>query len=150
MPARKLKEFLDSNHVTYDTINHPTAYTASRVSEATHIAGKKLAKTVIVHVGDHLSMVVLPSNKNVDFNSLKDLLHEDDVRLATEQEFANAFPDCELGAMPPFGNLYGMDVFVSHDLTLDEEIAFCAGTHSQVIKLPYKVYDELVHPTELH
>ena len=146
MPVRILKEFLDNNKVKYVTITHSSAYTAQEIAASAHIPGKELAKSVLVKVGGKMAMAVLPASDKVDFDLLKHTLKSDNIRLAYEHEFADKFPDCEVGAMPPFGNLYGLDVYVSKTLTENEEIAFNACSHSQLIKLSYKDYEKLVKP----
>ena len=146
MPVRKLKEFLDSNNIKYVTISHSAAYTAQEIAASAHIPGKELAKSVLIKIDGKMAMAVLPASDKVDFDLLKDTLRGENIRLAYEQEFIDRFPDCELGAMPPFGNLYGMDVYVAKSLTENEEIAFNACTHSQLLKLSYKDYENLVKP----
>ena len=149
MPETRLKEFLDKEHIKYVSIGHSPAFTAQEVAEVTHIPGKQLAKSVIVKVDGELAMVVIPASEHVRLATLRDTLGAKNVELADEDEFKKAFPDCETGAMPPFGNLYGMKVFVSQALREDEEIAFNAGSHSELIRLTYADYERLVHPTPL-
>ncbi len=146
MPVRKLKEFLDSNRVKYVTISHSSAYTAQEIAASAHIPGKELAKAVLIKIDGKMVMAVLPASDKVDFDLLKHALKSENVRLAYENEFADKFPDCEVGAMPPFGNLYGLDVYVAKSITENEEIAFNACTHSQLIKLTFKDYEKLVKP----
>jgi len=146
MPINKLKGFLDSKEVKYVTIRHSTAYTAQEIAASAHIPGKELAKTVIVKIDDKLAMTVLPASFKIDFNHLKSLTGASKVELATEEEFKYRFPGCEIGAMPPFGNLYDLDVFVAESLTDDEEIAFNAGSHSELIRLSYADFERLVGP----
>ena len=146
MPAQKLKEFLDSHNVEYITISHSRAYTAQRIAELTHISGKELAKTVIVKLDGKFAMAVLPASHRVDLDYLKRGVEANTVEVATEAEFKDLFPDCEVGAMPPFGNLYNMDVYVAEKLTDDEEIAFNSGSHIELVKLSYKDFEHLVSP----
>ncbi|MCX6152090.1 MAG: YbaK/EbsC family protein [Ignavibacteriales bacterium] len=146
MPAKKLKEFLDKNKIKYVSIKHSPAFTAQEIAESAHITGKCFAKTVIVKIDGKMAMAVLPAKYLVDIDLLKETTGAEFADLATEQEFEDQFPGCEVGAMPPFGNLYGMDVFVAETLTKDEEIAFSAGTHTEVIKLPFKDFERLVKP----
>jgi Ala-tRNA(Pro) deacylase len=150
MVVRKLKEFLNSNKIKYDTIMHTPSYTAQEIAASAHISGKEVAKTVLVKIDGKMTMVVLPASRKVDLGLLKKVVGADIVELAGEQEFESRFPDCDLGAMPPFGNLYGMDVFVADELTKDEEIAFSAGSHTELIKLAYKDFEKLVHPKRAH
>lgn len=146
MPARKLKEFLDGNNIKYVTIQHSSAYTAQEIAARAHIPGKELAKTVLIKVNGQLVMAVLPASDKVDVDLLKDQLGVDNVRIAYEQEFMDKFPDCEVGAMPPFGNLYGLQVYVAKSLTTDEEITFNACNHNELVKMNYKDYERLVKP----
>ena len=146
MPVNKLKKFLDSHDVKYDSISHSPAYSAQAIAESAHIPGKDLAKTVIVRIDDEFAMAVLPASCRVHLGHLKVAASASHVELATEIEVENLFPDCERGAMPPFGNLYDLDVYVAEELTEDEEIAFSAGSHSELIRLSYKDFDNLVTP----
>lgn len=149
MPVKKLKEFLDSHKVKYVTIRHSLAYTAQEIAATAHIPGKELAKTVIIKIDGKMAMAVLPASYRVDFGMLKQAAGAKRVELASEEEFKNLFPECEIGAMPPFGTLYGMEVYVASSLAEDEEIAFNAGSHSELIKLSYKDFKELVKPKEV-
>jgi len=146
MPVRKLKKFLDDNGIKYVTVSHSIAYTAQEVAASSHISGKDMAKTVMIKVDGSMAMAVLPASFQVDFHLLKKTLGAKNVDLATEQEFKGEFTDCEVGAMPPFGNLYGMDVFIDEHLCEDEEIAFNAGSHTELIKLAYSDFEQLVKP----
>jgi len=146
MPVQKLKEFLDGHNVEYVTISHSAAYTAQKIAAASHIPGKELAKTVMIKVDGEMAMAVLPASYKVDFELLKKAVEAKTVELASEDEFRERFPECELGAMPPFGNLYGMKVFVAEALKEDQEIAFNAGSHTELIKLAYKDFERLVKP----
>ncbi|MFC1509794.1 aminoacyl-tRNA deacylase [Candidatus Omnitrophota bacterium] len=149
MPVKKLKDFLDSNTIKYVSISHSTAYTAQEVAASSHIPGKELAKTVMIIIDGNMSMAVLPSPFNVDFERLKEALGSDNVELAGEDEFKGMFPECDPGAMPPFGNLYSMDVYVAEKLSDNEMIAFNAGTHTEVIRLSYSDFERLVQPKKL-
>lgn len=146
MPCKKLKEYLDKNSVPYVSITHSQAFTAQQVAASAHIPGKKMVKTVMVVINGVMAMAVLPANNYVDFNLLKEITGEGNVRLASETEFKDMFPDCEVGAMPPFGNLYNLAVYVAKVVTDQEEIAFNAGTHTEVIQMAYKDFEHLVHP----
>jgi Ala-tRNA(Pro) deacylase len=149
MPATKLKAFLDEAHVKYITLQHSPAFTAAEVAASAHLAARGFAKTLIMHDGTEMIMVVLPASRRLILHELRELFESDTLRLATEAEFLDLFPDCELGAMPPFGNLYGMRVYVTHDLARQPEIAFNAGTHTDVIQMPYADFDRLVRPQVL-
>lgn len=146
MPAKKLKEFLDSENIKYVCIMHSRAYTSQETAEMAHVSGKELAKTVMVKLDGHLAMAVLPADEQVDLDLLKSNTNTKKAVLATEVEFKNLFPQCETGAMPPFGNLYNQEVYVEESLTIDDMIAFNAGSHSELIQLSYKDYARLVNP----
>lgn len=146
MPAQKLREFLDSNQVKYVTISHSAAYTAQEIAASAHVSGYELAKTVMVKIDGKMAMAVLPGAYKVDMKHLRELTGAESVELAGEREFKDMFPGCETGAMPPFGNLYDMDVFVSPSLTEDEVIAFNAGSHTELVRLAYKDFQQLVQP----
>lgn len=146
MPAQRLKDYLDSNNIKYISIMHSPAYTAQGIAHSAHISGKEMAKTVIVKSDGVMLMVVMPANLKVNLEQFKEILRADEVELACEEEFKFKFPDCELGAMPPFGNLYEMDVYISDELTKDREIAFNAGSHTELIRMAYEDFDRLVHP----
>lgn len=146
MPVQRLKEFLDSHAVRYVVITHSPAFTAQEIAAHAHIPGKELAKTVMVNIDGAMAMAVLPAAFNVDFAAMENELGAMRVELATENEFRDLFPQCELGAMPPFGNLYGMPVYVARKLAEDETIAFNAGTHRELVRLAYKDFERLVQP----
>ena len=146
MPVKKLKEFLDSNRVKYVTVSHSLAYTAQEIAATAHVPGKDLAKTVIIKADGRMAMTVLPASYKIDFAILAQAIGARKVELATEREFKQMFPDCELGAMPPFGNLYGMDVYVAQSLTEDSEIVFNAGTHTELMRLSFQDFMRLVQP----
>jgi len=146
MPIRKLREFLDSHAVRYFVLSHSPAYTAQEIAAAAHVPGKELAKTVMVSINGTMAMVVLPASRQLDFERLREVTGTRDVELAGEREFAGLFPECEIGAMPPFGNLYGMNVYVAEELEEDDEIAFNAGSHNELLRLSYEDYRRLVHP----
>ena len=146
MPVRKLKEFLDREKIKYVSIVHSTAYTAQEVAASAHVTGKELAKTVIVELDGEMAMAVLPANRKIVLQDLREVTGCDQVKFASEDGFRQRFPDCETGAMPPFGNLYGMEVFMAESLTHNDEIAFNAGSHTEVIKVAYKDFERLVEP----
>jgi Ala-tRNA(Pro) deacylase len=149
VPVKQLKEYLDSNNVKYVSITHSTAYTAQEIAALTHTKGRDMAKTVIVKLGDRLAMAVLPASFRADLEHLQDSIGAIAISLATEAEFRARFPGCETGAMPPFGNLYGMPVFLDESLTKEAEIAFNAGSHNELIRLAYADFARLVQPTIL-
>jgi Ala-tRNA(Pro) deacylase len=146
MPVNKLKEYLDKMHVKYETIKHDLVYSSQQIAEITHIRGKELAKTVMVKIDGKMAMAVLPASFKVDLFLLQKLAGATIVKIATEAEFKNLFAECEVGAMPPFGNLYDMTVYAEEKLAEDEEIVFNAGTHIELIKLAYKDFERLTKP----
>jgi len=146
MPSLKFKDYLDNQHVKYTSTMHSPAFTAQEVAANAHVSGKHLAKVVIVKIGDKLAMVVLPANDHINFASLKAATGEQDIDLAPESSFKGKFPECEVGAMPPFGNLYDMPVFVSSQLSHWDQIIFNAGTHSELMQMAYQDFERLVKP----
>ena len=147
MPAQKVKQFLDENEVKYVSISHSPAFTAQEIAASAHVPGKQLAKTVMVQVDAKMAMAVLPASLDIDFDRLREVAGAETVELASESEFSDLFPGCEPGAMSPFGNLYDMAVYVEQTLTEDREIAFNAGSHSELVKLLYRDFEMLVKPT---
>jgi len=149
MPIKKLKKFLDQNRIKYSVISHSTAYTALEVAELAHISGRAIAKTVIVKADGRKMMVVLPASEYIDLDRLQEVLGVERIELANEDDFADMFPDCEIGAMPPFGNLYGVEVYVESSLAEDAVIAFNAGNHRELIKMSFDDFDRLIKPKRL-
>ncbi len=149
MACAQLEEFLEKHRVKYVSIKHSPAFTAQELAAAAHIPGKDVAKTVIVKLDGEMAMVVLPAPEMIRMNHLRSETGAGQVELASEEEFKGRFPDCEVGAMPPFGNLYDMRTLVEESLTEDEEIAFNAGTHTELIRMSYADYAELVKPEVL-
>lgn len=145
MKSKLLRDFLENHHVKYQCIEHSPSYTAQEVAASAHVSGKSMAKIVIVKIGGKLAMVVLPAPEHVNFNALKQTTGVTDIDLARESEFKTKFPECEVGAMPPFGNLYNMPVFVSNHLTRGK-IVFNAGTHSELMQMSYDDFARLVKP----
>jgi Ala-tRNA(Pro) deacylase len=146
MPLSKLRKFLDSHHIKYLIICHSLAYTAQGIAALTHVSGKKLAKTVIVKIDGVLAMAVVPASLHVDLDRLRSLTGARTVEIASEKEFKDAFPDCETGAMPPFGNLYDMAVYADASLAENEEITFSAGTHRELVRMNWFDMVRLVNP----
>ena len=146
MPIESLRAFLDRNRIKYVVISHSPAHTAQEIAASAHIPGRAMAKTVIVKLDGRLAMAVLPASEMVDLELLADAAFAQRAELAGEAEFAGRFPDCQLGAMPPFGNLYGMDVYVADSLAEDDEIAFNAGSHTELVRMAYPDYARLVKP----
>jgi len=146
MPVKKLREFLDREQVKYVAISHSPAYTAQEIAASAHVRGIEMAKTVMVTLDGKMAMAVVPASRKVGFDLLREAAHAENVQLASEQAFRDMFPGCDVGAMPPFGNLYDMDVYVSKLLAEDEEIVFNAGSHTELIRLAYKDFERLVKP----
>lgn len=149
MPLNRLTQYLEENNAKYAVLTHPKTYTASETAESTRIPGKKMAKAVIAQVDGDMKMIVLPATHEVDFNRIRDVLQAEEVRLADEDEFRDLFPDCEVGAMPPFGNLYDIDTLVDESLSDGEEIVFNAGSHREAVRMSYKDFEKLVNPQVL-
>ncbi|MFE8069449.1 YbaK/EbsC family protein [Marinobacteraceae bacterium S3BR75-40.1] len=150
MISPKLKEYLDSNAVKYQSLPHEPAADAARTAHVAHVPGREFAKAVIVKANGRLTMAVVPATDHVHVKELKQALGAADLELADEDEIRAAFPDCEVGAMPPFGNLYGMEVFVNEHLREDDSIVFNAGSHDEALRMSYQDFDRLVHPQVLH
>jgi Ala-tRNA(Pro) deacylase len=146
MPVKKLKEFLDQEKIKYVSIIHSTAYTAQEVAASAHVTGRELAKTIIVELDGEMAMAVLPANRKIVLQDLREVTGSDEVKFASEDEFGERFPGCETGAMPPFGNLYGMEVYLAESLTSNTELAFNAGSHTEVIKMSFQDFERLVQP----
>jgi Ala-tRNA(Pro) deacylase len=146
MPLKKLREFLDSHDTRYVVISHSPTYTAQETAEAAHVHGREFAKTTIVKLDGKMAMVVLPATEKVDMKLLEAAADADHAELASETEFQGRFPQCELGAMPPFGNLYDMDVYVDEGLTSNQKIAFNAGSHTELVQMAFKDFSGLVKP----
>jgi Ala-tRNA(Pro) deacylase len=149
MPITQLREYLDEHKTKYVSISHSQAFTSQEVAASAHVPGKELAKTVIVRVDGEVAMAVLPASYQINFDLLAEQLGTSKAELAGEQDYQNLFPACELGAMPPFGNLYGMKVYVTESFAEDEEIAFNTGSHTELIKMSYRDFESLVHPRVL-
>jgi Ala-tRNA(Pro) deacylase len=147
--STKLQEFLEVNQVPFKHTVHPLAYTAREVASAEHLSAREVAKVVITSAGSAYQMVVLPANRALDLSEFRNALGLAHARLATEDELSSLFPDCDQGAMPPFGNLYNIPVYVDSGLALDEWIAFNAGSHTDVIHMKFKDYKWLVNPVIL-
>lgn len=147
MALSKLRNFLDCHNIKYMVISHSLAYTAQGVAALAHVSGKRLAKTVIVKVDGILAMVVIPASEHVDLSRVRALTGAQTVEVATEREFKDAFPDCETGAMPPFGNLYDMAVYADSVLAAHDEITFSAGSHRELVRMHWNDLERLVNPT---
>ena len=147
--AQRLKSFLDESHVPYETIQHVVDFTAQETAAATHTPGREFAKTVLLEVDGKPALGVLPAHHKVDTEKLRDALGAGDVRLADEAAMGPLCPDCDAGAIPPFGNLYDLPVFLSAAMIEDYEITFNAGTHRTALRMRLDDYKKLVHPKVL-
>jgi Ala-tRNA(Pro) deacylase len=151
MPVmKKLRELFDEAKVSYEVYNHPLAYTAQEIAERQHFSGDQMAKVVMLKVDGNLVMGVITGSQKVHLNTVRSNLGAHEVRLATEDEFISRFPDCEIGAMPPFGNLFGVPVYVDPAVEKDESVYFNAGNHVQTVRLRYKDFEKLVKPRVVH
>src|SRR5437879_7635469 len=146
MAVQKLREFLDREKVKYVSVVHSPAYTAQEVAASAHITGRELAKTVIVELDGKMAMAVLPANRKIVLQDLREVTSSEEVKFASEEEFQSKFPECETGAMPPFGHLYGMDVYMAESLSANDEIVFNAGSHTEVIRMRFDDFERLVRP----
>ncbi len=143
---KKLKEYLEKNQVSYEVGYHARVYTAQEVAASQHVPGKEMAKVVMVKANEKVIMLVLPASYQVDMKKLKDVLNSKKVGMIREEDFQELFPDCEIGAMPPFGNLYNLEVWVDQVLTEDDFIVFRAGSHVETFRIKYNDYARLVNP----
>lgn len=149
MPVQQLKQFLDNHGARYLSIQHSLAYTAQEVAASAHVSGKEMVKTLAVKLDGQMALVALPASEKMDPRQLRETTGAANIELATEAEFGSRFPGCEVGAMPPFGNLFGMDTYVTESLTRDREIAFNAGTHTEVIRMSYDDFARLAKPKKI-
>ncbi|MBI2026651.1 MAG: YbaK/EbsC family protein [Deltaproteobacteria bacterium] len=144
--VKKLLEYLKKNNIAFKHLNHPEAFTSQQVAQAQHVSGNQFAKVVIVKNGKKFEMAVLPAPDKISIEKLKNLMGVKECRLATEPEMKELFPDCEVGSMPPFGNLYNMNVYVDQDLAIQSDIVFDAGSHKDTIQMKYQDFSKLVKP----
>jgi Ala-tRNA(Pro) deacylase len=144
--SKRLKDYLEKNQVSYQAGYHQEVYTAQEIAAAQRVPGKEMAKVVMVKADGKMVMLVLPASYQVDIKKLKAALQCKKVGMAKEKEFEELFPDCEIGAMPPFGNLYNLDVWVDKVLTEDASIVFQAGSHVETLRIKYSDYARLVNP----
>lgn len=148
--VRRVKEYLDQQQVPYTHCTHRLAYTAQEIAAAQHVPGREMAKTIVLRSDTQFMLLVLPAVMKIDMKALREELPYKHLELATEKEFAALFPDSEVGAMAPFGNLYNIRVFVDRTLTQDEDIVFNAGTHVDTIRMRYKDFERLTQPTAVN
>lgn len=150
MLAEKLEKYLSDHGAKFRTINHMPAFTAQQTAEISHVSGKEMAKSVILKVDGKFILMLEPANHKINLKAMAKWLNAKKVELASENEFQSLFPDCEVGAMPPFGHLYDLEVFVEDTLADQENITFNAGTHSDLIEMSYKDFERLEHPQKVH
>lgn len=146
MLSPRLHQFLDQGRAPYSTLRHERTLTAQETANAAHIGNRHFAKTVMLKVDGEMAMMVMPAAYRIDLTRLSRALGGREVELAQEDEFRDAFPDCEIGAMPPFGHLYGIPVYVDERLVGQPEIAFNAGTHTDLVRMPYSEFERLAQP----
>ena len=145
----QLEQYLHEHQIPYQIQHHPVAFTAQRIAQGEHISGKQVAKSVVVFADTTMVLLVLPAAFRVDLQKVQECLGAKQVRLAHEDEFQTAFPGCEVGAMPPFGNLYSLPVHVEQSLTTQQTIVFPIGTHTETMSLTYADFERLLHPSIL-
>ena len=143
---KKLKDTLEKNGVAYEVGFHPEVFTAQEIAAAQHIPGKEMAKVVMAKADGKMLMLVLPASYQIDMKKLKKVLKAKKVGISKEKQFEELFPDCEVGAMPPFGNLYNLEVWADQVLTEDASIVFQAGNHIETVRIKYSDYARLVNP----
>lgn len=144
--SARLKHLLDDNHVFYSVLSHPRAFTAQAVAATMHVPGKEVAKSVVLAAGEETILAVLPASHHIDLLKLSAALGRE-VHMVSEADFVSRFPDCEPGAMPPFGKIYGMPVVVDRSLADDEEIVCNAGSHREAVRMRYSDFEKLTNPT---
>jgi Ala-tRNA(Pro) deacylase len=150
MATRRIREYLDGNGARYVVIAHSPAYAAQEVAASAHVPGRSMAKVVVAVLDGRLALAVVPATRDVDFEALREATNSANARIADESEFADYFEGCKLGAIPPFGNLFGVETFVALSLARHPQIAFNAGTHTDVIVMNTEDYLRLAQPTLLH
>ena len=144
--STRIKNHLEQRHIPYLPVAHPSSYTAQGAAAVMHVSGREVAKTVVVQAGNEYFLAVTPASYHVNVDKLAGAIGHP-TRLATEGEFSSLFPDCEIGAIPPLGELYGLRVFVDESLATDREIIFNAGTHRDAIRITYEDFVSLAKPT---
>ncbi len=147
---QRIRDFLDSQNVFYETIHHSQAFTAQEVAHSLHVSGKKCVKAVVAE-GDHKTViVVMPASHRLNFQELKSAMKVKQLEMLVEGELVGLFPDCDIGAIPPIGNLYGIDVWVDRAVASTEKIVFCAGTHEDCIRMRYSDFAKMTRPFVAH
>ncbi|KEQ12145.1 aminoacyl-tRNA deacylase [Endozoicomonas numazuensis] len=149
MAEQRVVDYLDHHRVAFSTCRHPPAFTAQEIAEKAHISGHNLAKTVVVKLDGKLALCILPATERVNFSQLRHAAGSHTAELAAEEEFASAFGHCELGATPPFGDLFGLPVFAVDSLDKGSFVAFNSGDSSELLVMGWQDFHELVHPVVL-
>jgi len=144
--VKRLQEYLDSHGVKYEVKPHREAFTSQEIAAASHVSGKAMAKVVMVKRGSEMVMAVLPAACKVGIDRLEKIFGTPGVTIAREHEFAGLFPDCDTGAMPAFGNLYGIEVYVDEEVAKQPRIDFQAGNHRELVSMDYADFARLVQP----
>jgi Ala-tRNA(Pro) deacylase len=142
----KVQEYLQQEHVAFQVLEHPPAYTAQEVAAEEHVSGNRTAKAVVVKADSDFAVCVLPASFKLDLGKVARAMKVRQVRLADESEMARIFPDVEVGAEPPFGNLYNLPTLVDQNLVHEEDILFSAGTHRHAIRMKYGDFARLAQP----
>jgi len=143
---QRIRDYLDSQNVPYETLHHSQAFTAQEVAHSLHISGKKCVKVVVAEGDKKTVLVVMPAAHRLNFQELKSAMRVNQLEMLVESELVGLFPDCDLGAVPPFGNLYGIDVWVDRAVASTETVLFCAGTHEDCIRMRYTDFAKLTRP----
>jgi len=146
----QVKEYLDQKKVKYQVCSHRPTFTAQQMAAEEHVPGMDVAKPVIIQADGKYYMCVLPACCKVDLEMLRSALDAGEIQLADEKEMAKLFPDCELGAEPPFGNLFNMPTLMDDTLGKDGFIVCQAGKHDQALRINLQDYEKLVHPQVMH
>ena len=144
--SKRLRDLFEEARISYEVYNHPVAFTAQKIGEGVHCSGDRMAKVVMLNVDGKLAMSVVTGTQRVHLTTTCASIGAGEVRLATEDEFTSRFPDCEIGAMPPFGNLFGLPVYLDPAVAKDETICFNAGNHAQTVRIHYQDYERLDRP----
>jgi len=142
----KIDELLASRRIPFERLPHEPVFTANRVAQTLHVRGNDVAKTVVLRTRRGYVVAVVPAPMRIDLEKLGRQLNDDDVRIASEEEIAQLFPDCEVGAMPPFGSIYHLPTVIDDSLAEDDRIVFEAQSHDAAIRMNYRDYEEIEHP----
>jgi len=144
--SSRIRDFLDSENVCYEEIHHATAFTGQELAHTLHLSGKRCAKTVVLKGDERLALAVLPAAHRLNLQDLRSVMEVEHLEMLDEDAISKLFPDCEPGAIPPLGRLYGIGVWVDQAICDSEHIVFCAGTHEDCIRMKYTDFARLVQP----